>query len=66
MSAGAWDRRAARRQARMRARAQGLTVFKVREHRELQWSYFAAETRDQAIVMLVRSYRPWPRPWSRA
>lgn len=60
------EKKLARRYAQARAAERGLTVYKLREHRELPMSYFAAATRDQALVMLVRSYRPWPRRCNRA
>lgn len=60
-----WEKKAARKQAGQRAEASGgrLQVFKVCEYRELPESYYAATSREHAIVMALQSYRPWPRPW---
>ena len=54
-------KRVARRQARRRAVSLGLTVHRMREHRELPLMYFAASSRDEAVHLIVASYRPWPR-----
>lgn len=51
------EQKRARAQARKRAASRGLQVFKLREDRLLPWSYFAAATRDEAIRMLIRTYR---------
>jgi hypothetical protein len=58
-------KRFARRQAERRASAQGLSVFRVREAKELPHMVFAAKSRSHAIALVVQSYRPWPRLSSR-
>jgi hypothetical protein len=49
------ERRAARRQARRRAQQQGLSVFTVREHRELPAQTFAARTFGEAVDLAMRA-----------
>jgi hypothetical protein len=45
-------------------------VFKIREAKELPWSYFAARSLTEAVAMHLRSYRELPglpdaKGWSR-
>jgi hypothetical protein len=55
------DQKRARAQARARAaQTPGLRVFKIREAKELPWSYFAARSLDEAVAMHLRSYREQP------
>jgi hypothetical protein len=52
------DQKRARAQAQARAaRTPGLRVFKIREAKELPWSYYAARSFDEAVAMHFRSYR---------
>jgi hypothetical protein len=51
------DQKRARSQARKRAaRTPGLRVFKIREAKELPWSYFAARSHSEAVAMHIRGY----------
>jgi hypothetical protein len=52
------DQKRARSQARQRAaRTPGLRVFKIREAKELPWSYFAARSLNEAVAMHIRGYQ---------